>query len=183
MTIALADVLDLKAGTLIKGLKVNQTGAVSFSLNGWFFEQRKLIRTVWSSIDRNQFSFTYYKGNKVEEHVKNSKIKLLNPEEGVDFASIKRNGRYFLRDLQSSFTQEVIDEGECVGMSMGKNFMAVQPSHYDVYRADYFEVYLFHKILHENENKWVAMHSKRVNKQLLLWGNKLKLLDIDLELI
>lgn len=182
MTIPLASILNLKAGTLIKGLKVNLTGSVSFSTEGWLFEQRKLVRTVWSSIDRNKFSFTYYKGRKVQEHIENSRITPLSGER-VDFTSLKKNGRYFLKDLQSSFAQEIIDEGECVGMSMGENFMAVQPSHYDVYRADYFEVYLFHKILHENDFKWVALHSKRVNKQLLLLENKLKSLDIKLELI
>lgn len=181
MVVSLKEVLELKPGTLIRGLKINFSGSMNFSLDGWHFDQRKLVKSLLSYSDRDRFCYTYYKNSKVQEHINNNSIHI-NDGTNLTFGVFRANGEAFFKDMQTWFIQDIIDDGECLGMSLGENFIALQPSHHDMYRADYYQVYVFHKVLHGQAIKWIALHSKQVSKQLILCNNP-SLMDIVLELI
>lgn len=181
MVTSLREVLELKPGTLIQGLKIDFSGSVNFSVNGWQFDQRKLVKGLISFFDRDRFCYTYYKNSKVQEHINNNSIHI-NDGTNLTFGVFRANGEAFLKDMQAWFIQDIIDDGECLGMSLGENFIALQPSHHDTYRPDYYQIYVFHKVLHGLTIKWIALHSKQVSKQLILSNNP-SLMDITLELL
>lgn len=178
---SLREVLNLKPGTLIRGLKITMTGTVEFSVDGWEFDQRRLVKEILAPVDRTIFSYTYYKGSKIQEYVNNNAVHI-NDGSNFKYGTFRKNGEIFFKDVKPWFDQENINDGDCLGMSLGENFIALQPSHHDMYRPDYFEMFVFHKILHGDGIKWIALQSKRVSKQLILCNNP-SLLDVMLELV
>jgi len=177
----LKEVLEIKPGTLIKGLKISLAGTVHFSTEGWMMAQRRLVRNFLTCTDRNNFSYTFYKNIKVQEHI-NNKVITINNDENFSYATLKKNGRAVVTDMLIHFSQENIVNGECIGMSLGENFIALQPSNYGMYRPDYYYVYILHKILHAQEIKWVILQSKQIRKSVMI-NNTQDILDFQTELM
>jgi len=181
MAKSLGEVLNIAPGTLIKGLKVTSCGKVVFCINGWEFEQRRLVKSIITPNDRERFCYTYYKNSKVNECISNKSIHITN-RTNISYNTLRSNGESFFKDVQTWFARGLIDNGECLGMSLGENFIAIQPAHYDMYRSDFYELYVFHKILNEGSIKWIVLQAKQVSKQLILCHNP-GLMDIILEML
>lgn len=177
----LREILDIQPGTLIKGLHVSLSGSIRLSLDGWEFDQRKLVRGLWSSWDREQFTFQYYNDVRVGSLI-DSKLLLLHSNSNMSLKTFQQNGKAFYKDINKWTKQERIDSGDCLGMSLGENFIAVKPSHADIYRPDYYEVYLFHKVLHNGTIKWIVLQSRTISKTLIVPNPKTALSDIIMEL-
>lgn len=183
MTIAmkLREILDIQPGTLIKGLHIGLSGSVRLSIDGWKFDQKRLVRGLWSSVNRDSFTFEYYKDSRVSKLVENKRLFLHGPND-MNLATFQRNGKSFYGDISTWTKREQIESGECLGMSLGENFIAVKPSHVDIYRPDYYEVYLFHKVLHAGTIKWIVLQSKTISKKLIVPNPKTALPNITMEL-
>ena len=177
----LRKILDIQAGTLIKGLYVCRSGSIRLSLDGWKYDQRKFIRGLWTSCDREQFTFQYYKDSRVSTLFDERKLILHSPE-NMSLLTFQKNGEAFYLDINKWTKWEQIESGHCLGMSLGENFIAVKPSHADIYRPDFYEVYLFHKVIHGGTVKWIMLQSKTISKNLIVPNPKTALADIIMEL-
>lgn len=181
-TTKLRSILDIDPGTLIKGLYVAYSCSVHFNLEGWDLTQRKYIKGLWSAVDREQFVFGYYSDSRVSELLTRQKL-VLYQSSNMNFKTFKQNGEAYYKDIKRWTKQEQIGIGDCLGMSLGENFIAIQPSHADLYRPDFYEVYLFHKVLHNNTIKWIILHSKTISKKKIILNPQVLLLDINMELL
>lgn len=177
----LGKILDIQPGTLIKGLHVNLSGSIRLSLDGWIFDQRKLVRGLWSSCDREQFTFQFYNDCRVGDLLEDQQI-ILHKVDNMSLGIFQQNGKAFYQDINKWTKQVRIESGECLGMSLGENFIAVKPSHADIYRPDYYEVYLFHKVLHDGTVKWIVLQSRTISKNLIVLNPKTALPEIIMEL-
>lgn len=177
----LREILEIQPGTLIKGLHVGFSGSIRLSLDGWTFEQRKYVRGLWTTTDRELFTFAYHRDSRVAALIETEKL-LVHDSENMRFSTFRQNGQTYYADIVQWTEQERIETGDCVGMSLGENFIAVKPSHAEIYRPNYYEVYLFHKVLHNGTIKWLALQSRTVSKNLVLSNPKSMLLDIIMEL-
>lgn len=181
MAKSLREVLNIPPGTLIKGFKITKTGQVVFSVEGWQFEQRRLVKTLLSPVDRDSFIYTLYQNLRIEQHLSNKQV-IIDSDEARNFGVFTRNGRSLDRfDLYSD--SKVINTGECVGMSLGENILAVRPSRQmGPYRPDFFDLFVFHKVLNEGMIKWITLQAKQVSKQLIVCNNP-SLMDTVLEMV
>lgn len=180
MAQSLGEVLDIPPGTLIKGFRVKHSGQVVFSIDGWVFEQRRLVKTLLSPVDRDSFCYTMYQNVRIQEHLLNEEV-IIHSDDAKGFSILKKNGRTLDRyDLYSN--TKIIHSGDCIGMSLGENILAVRPfQQMSPYRPDFFNLYVLHKILHDGLIKWLVLQAKQVSKQLIVCDNP-KLMDIVLEI-
>jgi hypothetical protein len=174
----LREILELKPGTLIKGLFVDVSGAIRFNLNGWDVRHRKII----DSVHNVGFPFVYYDDERVSNLIKKGKIEVYKPGK-VEYSVLRKNGQCYYKDIKHWFRKEETSEGECLGMSLGKSFIAIQPTQADMYRPDFYEIYVFHKMLHGEKTKWIVLQSKTQYKGLLIIDPDQVLLDIHMNLL
>ena len=183
MVIKLREILEIKPGTLIKGLHIGISGSVSLSLEGWDFEQKTLVKTVWSLTDREIFRFCYYNNTRLETLLTDSKI-IKYQIDNINYFTLRKNGEAYYKDIKGWIEQEDIKINDCIGLSLGENILAIQPHSADIYRPDFFEIFLFHKILHGDKIKWIVIQSKKVvSKNTLMSKAEFLLFDIPMELI
>jgi len=182
VTTKLGDILDIPAGTLIKGLHVSYSGSIRFSLHGWNIEQRRYIKGLWTSVDREVFTFEYYPDARVADLFAEKTLYVYKPG-NMTFETFRRNGEAYYKDINHWVKQEQFVVGDCIGMSLGESFVAIQPTNAEMYRPDYYEIYLFHKILHNDTIKWIILRSNALNKKRVILNPQVLLLDIDMELL
>lgn len=179
----LKEILDLKAGTLIKGLAVTSYGKQRLCVDGWQVSgSLKNNKSDESALPRGQYVFTYYKDKRVTELIKKKRIQVYKPGP-VKYSVLKHNGESYYKDIKYYFEQEVINEGDCLGMSLGRSFIAIQPTHVDVYRPDFYEIYVFHNILCGEKSRWIVLQSMTQYKGLLVIDPDQVLLDIHMDLL
>lgn len=178
----LKDLLEIKPGTLVKGLTISISGTASLSLEGWNIEaQKKSIKDSSLHVPTD-YTFTYYKDERVAELIKKGKIHIFQPG-NTKWSVLRCNGETYYKDIKYFFEKEALQTGECVGMSLGKSFIAIQPSHVDMYRPDFYEIYAFHNILQGEKSKWIVLQSKTQYKGLLVIDPDQVLLDIHMDLL
>ena len=191
----LKEMLNIQAGTLIMGLSIDYSGSVRFCLNGWDVNQRHHIKGLWSSswatYDSKVYTFSYYEDARVSEMLTKKKLVLHGTSEPT-FRKLQKNGRTYREDVSQWIKKVDLTVKECVGMSLGESFLTAQPTHTGnfvtviphagIYRPDFYEVLLFHKILHGNSIKWIMLRSRAINKKNLVSNAQALLLDIVVEL-
>lgn len=178
----LKDLLEIKPGTLIKGLIVDVSGVNSLKLEGWEIKAPKNPIKASKASDATSHTFTYYKDERVSELIKKGRIHIFQPG-NTKWSILRYNGETYYKDIKLFFEKEVLQPGECVGMSLGKSFIAIQPSHVDMYRPDFYEIYAFHNILQGEKSKWIVLQSKTQYKGLLVIDPDQVLLDIHMDLL
>lgn len=181
----LREILELKAGTLIKGLSVSPEGKIGLQVNGWKIEKESINekrKSYVKALDADCYELTSYKDKRVKDLVKSGKIHIYNSDQ-VMYSALKHNGESYYKDIRHHFEKEELEIGECIGMSLGKNFIAIQPFEADVYRPDFYEIYVFHNILRGEKSQWIVLQSKTQYKRLLMINPDQVLLDIDMELL
>lgn len=179
----LREILEIKPGTLIKGLHVGHSGSVALSLDNWIFEQKKFVKSIWSNDQKSIFNFCYYNNLRIETLLKENKITKCAID-NINYPTLRKNGESYYSDIKFWVQQEEIESEEVLGMSLGENVLAIQPHAADLYRPDFFEIFLFHKILHGDKIKWVVLQSgKVVSKNLIMKKTEFLLLDIFMELV
>lgn len=178
----LKDLLEIKPGTLIKGLSVNVSGANSLCLEGWQYSSSKNPIKDSSPVDPVNYTFTYYKDERVSQLIKKGRIQMFQPG-ATKWSVLRCNGETYYKDIKYFFEKETLQPGECVGMSLGKSFIAIQPFHVDMYRPNFYEIYAFHNILQGEKSKWIVLQSKTQHKGLLVIDPDQVLLDINMDLL
>jgi len=179
----LREILEIKPGTLIKGLHVGPSGSVSFSLEHWILDKKKLVKNHLFDKEKSVYNFSYYNNARIENLLKDSKIVKCEID-NVDYPTLRKNGACYYSDIKFWVRQEDIAVNDVVGLSLGENVLAIQPQTADLYRPDYFEIFLFHKILDGDKIKWIVLQSgKVVSKNLIMKKTEFLLLDIFMELV
>ena len=157
----LADILGIQAGTLIKGLFVDCDGTAQMHLEGWNIVKQNSATAFRACVDRNFITLEYCCANQVSEMVGKQKLFLYEPGNATPWV-LRQNGKVHYLAIECWTRRVQLAVGDCVGMSLGESFLAIQPSHTEVYHSDFYQIYMFHKILHDDTIKWIAMQSKPI---------------------
>lgn len=179
----LKEILELKAGTLIKGLAIASNGKQRLCIDGWQVSgTAKNDKSDVSALSKRRYVFTYYKDKRVTELIKKKRIQIYEPGP-IKFLTLRHNGESHYRDIKYHFEQVTINEGDCLGMSLGRSFITTQPTYVDIYRPDFHKIYVFHNILCGEKSRWVVLQSMIRYKGLLVIDPDQILLNIYMDLL
>jgi len=178
----LRNLFSVQAGTLFRGLYISNNGNVFLSTKQWYYEQKKHVKGLWSTTDRDTVSFEYVPDSFISNLLRNKKISICDNSE-MDFIKFSQNGIAIFPDLTKQTMQEVVMSEDCVGMSLGDNIIFIRPFHTATYRPGFYDIYLFHKVLHKDSIKWVVLQSNSIGKNLVLHNPDDLLLEIEMKLV
>jgi len=174
--------IKIPAGVLFRGLYITYAGNVFLSTRKWTFEQKKYVKGLWSTVERETFSFEYVKNIRISSLLKTGNISAYTGE-GVSLPTFRRNGTFLFKEIITWTKKEVVCNGDCLGMSLGESIVAVRPFNLGTYRPDFYEVYLFHKVLYGDAIKWIILQSNSIRKNLVIHNPNDLFLDVEMKLV
>jgi len=170
------------AGVLFKGLYISYAGNVFLSTKEWTFEQRKYVKGLWSTVERETFSFEYVKNIRMTNLLESENFSLFTGKE-INLPMFRRNGTFIFKEVNTWIKKETVHSGDCLGMSLGENIIAIRPFSLAAYRPDFYEIYLFHKVLHGRAIKWIMLRSNSIGKNLVIHNPNDLFLDVEMKLV
>ena len=166
----LEDILKIKAGTLIKGIRmtgVKDTGApnsIFMDPHGWTINGMPI-----AEFDKTRSDPTIRIAALTlapDRAIKEVAHELIDTEKVGDLttATLLVNARVLKDVVMYRSQREACREGDLVGMSLGETIVAFQPEAPEIYRKGHATVMCFHSLLIKDQVHWIrTMSNVRVN--------------------
>lgn len=153
----------IQPGDLIKGLHISSNGRSYLNKDRWIIDtpqdpidQKR--RNAFFEATNNCIPFAVYSDDSIKDLIYANRIQMYN-KQNLKLHILERNGLEFYQQFLCKFDKKFIEINKVVGLSLGENFLALEPFMGDMYRDDFYCLYLFHKILDKDRICWIILQS------------------------
>lgn len=168
----LAEILGIKAGALIKGIRIDENHSLGhrrnfLSLDGWMFNNVPLEKPEDPDQTLHFVSLVLVPDPSIKPLL--GQIKHISEPSDISVKKLMHN-QDLLRHVHMNLPDFCpFTEGSVLGMSLGESIVSFVPQYPNIYKNDYYQIMCWHKILIVDKVAWLKMTSNiRINSSSIV---------------